>query len=55
MDGRVGDINWLDCEDCKHYRPNEGGCIPLDEQGESILHVDMNLEVVTCIEYEKGE
>jgi hypothetical protein len=36
------------CLLCKHYRPEKGGCDPLDESGAGILTIDMIYEVVRC-------
>jgi hypothetical protein len=47
----VGSLDWEACERCVHYRPNRGGCTPLDEQDEDILVIDLLNELVTCTEF----
>jgi hypothetical protein len=51
----VGNLHWDCCFDCKHYRPGIGGCAPLDEGGESILRIDLELDTVECDRRESEE
>lgn len=53
MEGIVGSLNWSTCEYCKHYRPDKGGCEPLDTcsvQGE-ILEMNINWDQVSCTQF----
>ena len=54
MQGVVGHIDYRDCEECIHYRPDKGGCEPLDKCCEGdIFTMDFITETVVCTEFKE--
>ena len=47
----IGKLTWAACEQCDHYRPEKGGCEPLDEGYDTILFIDIAAESVMCLAY----
>jgi len=50
-EGKVGFLTWECCDRCKHYRPDVGGCDPLDEYGHVIIDAGLGLNEVICTEF----
>jgi len=53
MEGNIGVLNWLSCETCKHYRPEEGGCLPIDGKIVELQFDDYGGNDVICSEYNR--
>jgi hypothetical protein len=51
----IGWISWEACENCQHYRPEMGGCDPLDTAGDDMLKIDYNSESIVCCAYKERE
>lgn len=52
----VGTIDWQGCDECRKYlaRRGDGGCDPIDKEGKNILEVDLEMNVVRCTRFERG-
>ena len=57
MDGSIGTMNWEDCEYCVHYRPDVGGCIPLEKvlNVEDLFTFDVYTQSIICKEFKRLE
>lgn len=59
MRNSIGQLDWDACDKCRHYRPGQGGCIPMDEyeeRGDSPPLDISNSYWVICAEFaEKDE
>jgi len=51
MNREVGTLSWFACETCQHYRPDPGGCEPIDIDGPNIFQIDVDYETIECLEY----